>query len=97
MLSIPVNVTATATKLSTLINDSLPTHLQSKVGDDYGFRMDVLIQAPEGNGSDVNIGGETSQDGFISAGKGASFAKASLNHIYIVGTPGDSIVVLLDF
>lgn len=96
MISIPVTLTSTNDSIANLIYDDLPEYIQRMVGDRDDFRMDTVIQAPDGNTGNINIGSSTDQSGFIEPGGTMGVAKMNLNKTYISdNTSGDSIVILL--
>lgn len=80
---IPVPVAAT--DLQTLLG-------VAQIRADHG----IALQAPIGNVADVNFGDISSQPGFIPPGGSSDVLPINrLNSLYLVGTSGDSIIVMI--
>ena len=95
MLNYQVTLTAHQQLLSTLVRDNLPTYMQT-IADQGGndFRMDTILQCPEGNVGNLLFGDNDNQFGFITPGSSASFSKLDLNHVYVRGTDGDLLTII---
>lgn len=74
-----------------------PTDLQTllgtaKVHTDHG----IALQAPVGNVADVNFGDISSQPAYVPSGGSSDVLPINrLSDLYIVGTAGDNIIVMI--
>jgi hypothetical protein len=88
------DVPTTPTSIASLIQNQLPANQQAQVGVS-GFRSDVVIQSINTNGNPIYIGDQNNQEAFVDVGGSASFFKAELNDMFILGTAGDQVSILL--
>lgn len=82
------------TPIAQVIQNQLPTYMQSQVGV-YGFRSDIVLQAPTTNTGNVLIGDPNNPENFVTPGGSLSFFRTELNTLNITGTTGDQIIVWL--
>ena len=76
------------------LSDYLAT--QPAVGGD-GFRSDMIIQAPVGNGNNILLGDSQDQSLFIAPGGSSGQFRAALNNLFVSGTIGDQVIIFLTF
>ena len=96
MLSFSVTPNGRTMSLAKLIEDNLSTEMARLVGDRDDFRMDCILQAPDSNTSNINIGSASNQSGFIVPGGSFGTNTINLNKTYVSDqTAGDVLVILL--
>ena len=96
MITVPITLTATAQSVASLVESELSTIAQSMVGDRNDLRMNIIVQALEANGSNVNFGSPTDQSGFIVAGGSLTVCKMNMNQTYLVGNTLGVVIHLMD-
>lgn len=94
MFSQRFDVPTNPTSIAALIQNQLPANQQAQVGVS-GFRSDIVIQSIATNGNPIYIGDENNQEAFIDVGGSASFFRAELNDLFILGTSDDQVSILL--
>lgn len=74
-----------------------PTDLRTLLGIDRTHCDNgVALQAPVGNAADVNFGDVSSQPAFVPSGGSSDVLPINaLDSLYIVGTVGDNIIVMI--
>jgi len=96
MDSITISITATAQSLGDLLRDFLHSDNQTKIDNGDPVRLDLLFQAPVGNGANVFFGSSERQTAFVAAGATVSLiTKVNIQETFVKGTGGDSLIVVI--